>query len=443
MTTGAKLLSPNSRFKFYWDLFLVALSIFAAVEIPLNVVLGYPMNDLLVVTDLLIGICFLVDIAINFRTSLHIAGKDITDQKEIGRRYVRGWFIIDLLAALPIEPILFFLFPVSQGFTRMLRLLRVLRVARIPAFLRSVQVRFQGDTTAFRLATFLFWFLLTAHYVACGWLLLDGIPGDKFAPAERYLRSLYWCITTLATVGYGDITPQTPPQIVYTIAVMILGVAIYGYVIGNVTSLLANLNAARVAYQNQLDRINSFMKFHNIPRPLQEKVQAYQHYLWESRRGYDENEVVNLLPAALRTEVTMHMHREIIQKVPIFKGASERILREIVQEFKPRVAAPGEFVFQKGDDGSEMYFISRGTVEVVSGDGATVFATLNEGAFFGEVALLTKQTRNASVRACDFCDLYLLPCSSFDRIVAKFPDWAEQIHAMARQRTGEQNPSPR
>lgn len=56
--------------------------------------------------------------------------------------------------------------------------------------------------------------------------------------------SLYWAITTLTTVGYGDITPRTPEELIFNMACMILGVAWYGFVVSTMTQVLRGLDAA-------------------------------------------------------------------------------------------------------------------------------------------------------------------------------------------------------
>lgn len=84
-----------------------------------------------------------------------------------------------------------------------------------------------------------------------------------------------------------------------------------------------------------------------------------------------------------------------------------------------------------------MYFIARGQVQVVSDDGATVYATLKEGNFFGEIALLMSMPRTASVRAVDFTDLYSLDKDTFAGIVAHYPDFSDHIISLAEQRAKE------
>ena len=84
-----------------------------------------------------------------------------------------------------------------------------------------------------------------------------------------------------------------------------------------------------------------------------------------------------------------------------------------------------------------MYFINRGTLQVMSSDGEEVHATLTAGDFFGEMALLFDTPRTASVRATDYCDLYTLNKAAFDRVRAGYPDVAAHIRTVAERRQGE------
>ena len=167
---------------------------------------------------------------------------------------------------------------------------------------------------------------------------------------------------------------------------------------------------------------------------LQQRVRGYYEHLWESRLGYDESSVLSELPPSLRLEISLYLNQDIIQKVPLFKGAPDEFVREIVNALKPVVFTPGDYIVRSGEVGEEMYFISRGTVEVVSPEGDSVFATLTDGQFFGEIALVTKEPRTASIRAADYCDLYMLDKSTFDRVLQNFPALYSHIRELAQTR---------
>jgi voltage-gated potassium channel len=70
-------------------------------------------------------------------------------------------------------------------------------------------------------------------------------------------------------------------------------------------------------------------------------------------------------------------------------------------------------------------------------DESQVVATLSDGNFFGEMALLTSKPRSNTIRALDYCNLYTLDRDSFDRVLEDFPDIAAEVRAIADARSEE------
>lgn len=405
-----------------WDVFLIVTVTLAAVEILARSVLQ--LGGTMTTVDWAVTSVLLLDILVHFRRPVRLQGRLVSAPAQVRAHYTKGWFWVDMPAAVP-----WFLLtgvPLSQ----FIQLLKLARVAVLLQQWRQGNIRY---ATVLRLVTFVYWLLLTAHGLACGWLALGGIATET-ETFTRYLRALYWCITTLTTVGYGDITPSTNPQTAYAMMVMLLGVGVYGYVIGNVTTLLANIDLAKTHYRESMDRLMAFMRYRHVPPPLQQRIRNYYAYLWENRLGYDESTIMAELPDSLRTEVALFLRRDFIERAPLFQGASQELIRELALELRPVVFAPGDDIFRAGQFGRHMYFISRGIVQIISADGVTVVNTLRDGDFFGEIALLFSQPRTASVRAVDYCDLYTLDKETFDRVLARYPDFAAHIHQMARSR---------
>ena len=281
---------------------------------------------------------------------------------------------------------------------------------------------------------------LMIHLLACGWIGLgSGSAGHNPDLAFEYVAAVYWTITTLATVGYGDIHPQSLAQMLYACLAMLVGVGVFGFILGNVATLLLRIDAERERYLSKVDRAEAFMRHHQIPKPLRVKVRAYYRYLWESRHGYDDRTVLATLPPILRTKIVLALHAELIDRVPFFRGAERPSAEAIVLAFKPRVAMPGEILFRAGDAADALYVIQRGVVEVLTASGA-VIATLHDGDFFGEMALLDHAPRNATVQATDYCDLFVLEREAFESILERYPDFAQHIRTTAAVRKPQQPP---
>ena len=410
-----------------WDLLVAVGAVVAAISIPARLVLNYQAMVRMTRLDWALTIIFSADMLLHLHRSGWLGSRSSPGTSKPAPTHAWQWFVIDLCAAIPFAAFS------APPFLQLLRALKVARVAE--GMWRWRGVEFQNPTVI-RLVLFFFWLALSAHWIACGWLALRGISPD-LDRTTNYLRALYWCVTTLATVGYGDIVPSRNAEVLYAMLVMVLGVGVYGYVIGNVAALLANLDPARVRHRELVDRITAFMRYRQFPASLQRRIFDYYEYLWEKRLGYDESAAISALPPTLRTEVALFLSRDILQRVPLFRGASDDFIKAIAVEMHPLIFLPGDYIVRAGEPGEEMYFISRGRVEVVSADDKVVYATLTTGDFFGEMALLHREPRTASVRAIDYCDLYVLSIAAFDRVLSRHPEVEAHIRAVAKQRREE------
>ena len=277
------------------------------------------------------------------------------------------------------------------------------------------------------------------HLLACGWIALgSGTAGIDPNPVQEYVKAVYWAITTLTTVGYGDIAAKTISQMIYVCAAQLIGVAIFGFVVSNVSAMLARLDAAREHHINQLDRLETYMNYHRLPMALRTRVRDYYRYMWQTHQGYRDAEVLESLPPKLRADIALHMNLDTIRRIPLLAAASDAFVQDVMAELASVVAVPGERIFAIGDPGEAMYFIHSGEVEILDRDD-TVLALLHSGDFFGETALITGDPRSATVRARTFCDLQVLPKAAFDHVVHRYPDFERQLLASAR--AG--NPRPR
>jgi hypothetical protein len=430
------ILAWNSRRRAVWNaIVLVAIMVFAFIITYRAIFHGFRIDA----TYYLLNAIFVIDLIINFRTTIKQGHIRVEDPKDIVRHYLRGWFTIDFLAAFPFELIPLAIFgsmPEETGSYRLYLALQFLTLIKLIKAVRLFHDLFEGlgiIPALRRLVTFVFWFAIVIHFMALGWIFIGASEAER-PDFDQYLRSLYWVTTTIATIGYGDYYPNHDKnlQIVYTIVVQLFGVGMYTYAIANVSSLVSNLDVARAAYQRRLEEINAFLRSQKIPAPLQEKVRDYYSYLWSEKRSVTTGSVVEELPRSLALDILLHLNRDLLSRVEIFQGADELFIRESVQLLRPRVFLPDEYIIRQGEYGDCMYFLTGGEVEVTI-DGQRV-ARLGAGSPFGETALVESGRRNASVHCLTYSTGYQLAKADFDALRAKYPEFDAQVRAVVERR---------
>ncbi|MDH4263671.1 MAG: cyclic nucleotide-binding domain-containing protein [Spirochaetia bacterium] len=437
------LLYPYNPKRELWDFIVLIFTIYVAIEIPYRIALGYSFDSWLYIVEIIITLLFTFDIFLNFNTAVKKGIKYITDKKDIAKIYQGRRLILDILATAPFFLAYSFVSTVATQTIPALRLLelnRLLKLHRLNHLLDIWRKKFQINPGTLRLINFVLLLALVSHWIACVWIMIGGVKTESKEFSEIYSLAIYWTVTTVATVGYGDITPQNFTQRYFTIMVMIVGAGSYGFVIGNISSLLASVDVVKAGYRKKLEEVSAFLNYRSIPPEMQRRVQEYYDHIWESRLGNDESTMLNEIPEPLKSDLALYMRQDLIKKVPFFVNAQENLLKDLVMLLQPMVYLPNSYVIKKGEAGSCMYIISSGQVDVVSEDEVTVYATLREGSFVGEMALVLDMPRTATVKTREYCDVYILEKNEFDKILIKYPDFAKHIQRITKERLEAMHP---
>jgi monovalent cation:H+ antiporter, CPA1 family len=154
----------------------------------------------------------------------------------------------------------------------------------------------------------------------------------------------------------------------------------------------------------------------------QEVYEDLQRQLRRRRRLVEARTVLDL---GLKSE-------DLVARVPLFAALDEASRRAVARLLRPRLAVPDEVIVRRGERGDAMYFISSGAVEVRI---APTPVRLGTGDFFGELALLVAERRNADVVALGYCQLLSLAARDLDRLFGAEPALREHIRAVAAART--------
>jgi CRP-like cAMP-binding protein len=113
-----------------------------------------------------------------------------------------------------------------------------------------------------------------------------------------------------------------------------------------------------------------------------------------------------------------------ISQVPIFDALEGEEVRTLIQHMGYFTAAAGEVIFEEGEDGDHVCFIVSGSVEVLKTVGETeqvTIATLKRGRSVGEMAIVDKLKRSATVRAKEKTNLLVISREQFEDILKRYP----------------------
>jgi hypothetical protein len=384
------------------------------LSLPLPVDLGF---------DLIISVASAINIFIHFRKH---------DQNPLDwKSWVSLSVFLDLICLLPFMLIEDqFLGATSLGLV-FFNLLTARHTWKIKEFLDEFD---NLKPIVYRLVPLALMMPLLVHLIACCWIALGsgtaGTDTDKFA---EYVKAFYWAMSTLTTVGYGDISAKTPGQMIFASGTQLVGVGVFGFVLSNVAGLLSRLDAAREHHMDNLDQIETFMHSYKIPPETKSKVRSYYHYVWKEHRGYMDKSLLHSLPSKLQSELNFAINHSIIERVSFLKDASKEMLEDIMLALDHRVFVPGERIFRAGDVGDCLYMIHAGQVDILTSENKHI-ASLNEGAVFGEIALISDGPRTATARASSYCDLYALPREDFAKIVESYPHFKSHLEEISRAR---------
>jgi len=116
---------------------------------------------------------------------------------------------------------------------------------------------------------------------------------------------------------------------------------------------------------------------------------------------------------------------EILKQIPFFAELPNEDLEAIGQKVQMQYFGPDQVIFEEGDYGEEMYIIKRGKVQVVRD--FNILATLEDNAFFGEMALVSDEPRNATIKSVEEVEALVLTKPHFRELLENKPSIAAAV----------------
>uniref|UniRef100_A0A3B5A034 Potassium voltage-gated channel, subfamily H (eag-related), member 3 n=1 Tax=Stegastes partitus TaxID=144197 RepID=A0A3B5A034_9TELE len=415
------ILLHYGTFKAGWDWLILLATFYVAVTVPYNV-------------------CFTVgggrdeDILLNFRTTfVSTSGQVVYDARSICVHYVTTWLFVDLIAALPFD--LLYAFNVSV----VIHLLKTVRLLRLLRLLQKLERYSQYSAVVLTLLMSMF--ALLAHWMACVWYFIGrkeieswlhelakrlGTPYFLQFYGNVYVTSLYFALSSLTSVGFGNVSANTDSEKIFSICTMLIGALMHAVVFGNVTAIIQRMYSRRSLYHTRTKDLKDFIRVHRLPKALEQRMLECFQTTWSVNNGIDVSELLKDFPDELRADIAMHLNKELLQ-LPLFESASRGCLRSLSLIIKTSFCAPGEFLIRQGDALQAIYFVCSGSMEVLKDN--TVLAILGKGDLIGSDSLTKEQVikTNANVKALTYCDLQYISLKGLREVLRLYPEYAQKF----------------
>lgn len=438
------VVESDSRIKKNWDAAQFFLVCFIGVVVPLRIGFNITEWRSWIGPDIVVDLMIICDILLNCVTTFEQEGESVRDRSEIWWRYFRGWFWFDVLSVIPCEVAA----AGVKDYTPIYRANRLIRFLRIGGYFSIWERDSSIKPTLIRLMKSAFAFLYFTHFLGCIYYIIlrieEADAPEDFVGQEnslldvdsltsRYFRSWYWAMVVMP--GFNNTNPTTLLELVFTMFVTLSGIMFFATIIGAVGDMATNLDSSKIYFRVRMDGIDDYMQYKKLPQDLQADVRAYYNYLWKSGKALEKNDLLRDLPQYLKNKMSLYLNREIVSKVPLFQkfADDERFITAVVMSLKSIVCLPNFFVVRKGEIGNDMYFVSRGELNVVTDDGNVVF-TFRDGGFFGEIALLFDTKRTATIVSRTYCDMFILTKDDFKKVLRQFPEQSKGIKEIAKER---------
>uniref|UniRef100_A0A8V5GCU4 Uncharacterized protein n=1 Tax=Melopsittacus undulatus TaxID=13146 RepID=A0A8V5GCU4_MELUD len=462
-SAGFWIIHPYSDFRFYWDLTMLLLMVGNLIIIPVGITFFKDENTTpWIVFNVVSDTFFLIDLVLNFRTGIVVEDNTeiILDPQRIKMKYLKSWFVVDFISSIPVDYIFLIVetridsevYKTARAlrivrFTKILSLLRLLRLSRLIRYIHQWEEIFHMTydlaSAVVRIVNLIGMMLLLCHWDGCLQFLvpmLQDFPDDCWVSLNRmvndswgkqYSYALFKAMSHMLCIGYGQQAPVGMSDVWLTMLSMIVGATCYAMFIGHATALIQSLDSSRRQYQEKYKQVEQYMSFHKLPADMRQRIHDYYEHRYQGKM-FDEESILGELSEPLREEIINFNCRKLVASMPLFANADPNFVTSMLTKLRFEVFQPGDYIIREGTIGKKMYFIQHGVVSVLTkGNKETKLA---DGSYFGEICLLTRGRRTASVRADTYCRLYSLSVDNFNEVLEEYPMMRRAFETVALDR---------
>ena len=384
-------IGPNDPLCYIIDSMTLIISIISLINIPyflafsLNeckyefssrTVVFFLFNDLIYFIDLISGF---------FRAFYNFEEVLIVKKRYMTLNYLKGWFIFDLIEAFPYLIILNskkescdknishnFAYGNNLNYSLLLfKLFKIFKTFRNSAI--KAMNKFLNKNNFFYdwkdVLAYIIVILCSLHIAGCYFIFLgkniypgwfaEGLQSES--SIDIYIASIYYVVTTLTTVGYGDITVTTKHQRLFQIVLLIVGTLSYSWLLTYISNYIKKNNEKYIVYEEKMKILEEIrINYPNMSNCLYERISRYLRYN-KSKYKYNIKYVLDSLPSSIQNNLIIEIYKPIIKNFLFFKYFDNSdFFVKIVTSMKPILSMKDDILVHEGDIIEDIIFIKKG-----------------------------------------------------------------------------------
>ncbi|KAL5711460.1 RAC-alpha serine/threonine-protein kinase [Ranunculus cassubicifolius] len=428
------IISPRDRKYRVWMHFLVVLVVYTAWVSPFEFGFLEKPEGGLPIADNVVNGFFAVDIFLTFFVAYFdkIKYDYITDPKKIAWQYATTWLAFDVISTIPTE-LAQKMLPSNLQTYGLFNMLRLWRLRRVSAMFASWEKDKNYNYFWVRCLKLICVTLFAVHSAGCFYYLIAAShpnPAKTWIGASmpnfheetlwtRYATSMYWSITTLTTVGYGDLHPTNTREMVFDIFYMLFNLGLTAYLIGNMTNLVVHGTGRTRRFRDTIQAASGFAQRNRLPDRLREQMLAHLCLKYRTdSEGLQQQETLDSLPKAIQSSISHFLFYPVVEQIYLFKGVSKDLLFQLVSEMKAEYFPPKEDVILHNEAPTDFYILASGAVDLVSSsEREEVLGEVRAADICGEIGVLCYKPQPYTVRTKKLCLLLRLNRTSFLNIL--------------------------
>uniref|UniRef100_A0A7S0WLM2 Cyclic nucleotide-binding domain-containing protein n=1 Tax=Pyramimonas obovata TaxID=1411642 RepID=A0A7S0WLM2_9CHLO len=416
------VIHPESPLYQRWWSYTVVLTVYVAFSAPFRFAFSDPgPYSIIDGVENFMDFCFFIDIILSFRLAYTKYGALVSDPKAIAINYLAFKFWIDLVSTLPLD--------VASDSLAFTGLLRLIRLTRLLTLLQRLEKDFSYNYYIVTFSKFLTLVIMATHWEACGFFFIakqidfspkswahgDNLPYIENLRSEptlkQYVTSAYWALTTITTVGYGDINPVSEYEKIYAICLMIVNMGITTYLLGNIALIVTKRDQVTSDYRTMMSSVSDLLKRKTIPEDLQSV--ALMHLQMSHETAEDKDDALKHCPPFVRTQILKHLYRQHMKDCYLFQECASTFIDQLTAMVQVEFYFPDTTVISEQEMSDYIYLILEGRCAIYLENPRTLLRYLDRGMMFGEEGVCCEIAMSSCVVTETFCRLLLIPAKGF------------------------------